>query len=149
MPSTKFLLHLLLLLTPLPPTLATPHIQTTTSPSTNLNPTALLTCLSHLNSTLQTQPRSSAMQHYTCGNATFYYGTPGFKGAMGQSNLSVWRKCEQELVEKAEEGRDWMECRVRGAWGERRVGWKLEGIEGEGRGAQQNDEDEEEGVDGA
>lgn len=38
--------------------------------------------------------------------------------------MYVVEKCEPNMSERAKEGRDWFECRVRAAWGERRVGWK-------------------------
>ncbi|GIZ49904.1 hypothetical protein CKM354_001292100 [Cercospora kikuchii] len=130
-PSTSTLTTILLFLSSLHPTTARVQIRTYTSPTTTSNSTALLSCVNQLHADLQANPRARAMPGYVCGDSTFYHGTPGLGGATGESDLYVVEKCERDMTERAKEGRDWFECRVRAAWGERRVGWKANGQEEE------------------
>ncbi|CAK1356501.1 hypothetical protein CB0940_10957 [Cercospora beticola] len=138
--STSAIFNTLLFLSSLHPTTARVRIRTYTSPTTTSNSTALLACITQMHSDLQANPRARAMPGYTCGNSTFYYGTPGLGGATGESDLYAVEKCEPDMTERAREGRDWFECRVRAAWGERRVGWK--GLEGEGEMEEEEEEQE-------
>ncbi|CAK1356435.1 uncharacterized protein RHO25_012419 [Cercospora beticola] len=88
----------------------------------NAKATELVRCIEQMEATLIARPESQRYRGYQCGDRWYQWGSD-LDWVLEKTNLFVFKKCKDGLVDAVLHSKDWLLCYVRGGWGGRIIAY--------------------------